>query len=121
MSYDINSIDIVSGQLQITPAGLLRFAQEVEADPGLYLPEGMEDLKSPGDFLDGCTLTRVPWYGEGSGRSEPLLREFLSRCDGEAALLLCWEGGDSYTGLIVRHGNVTDGAVVQTVVPKGSA
>ncbi len=117
MSYNIDSIDIVSGELQITPAGLLRFAREHSLTD--RLPEGMTDwFSSPEDYLDGCRLKSVPWYGESSGNSEPILRDFLSRCDGEAALLLCWEGGDRYTGLIVKDGLVTEGQVVQTVVPR---
>lgn len=125
MSYNIDSIDIVSGELQITPLALLRFAREVEADPDGYLPEGMSDALHVAvdggrdrGFMDGCKIVRIPWYGEGSGNTELRLRDFLGRCDGTAALLLCWEGGDSYTGLIVSDGEVTDGDVVQTVVPK---
>ena len=118
MSYNIDTITIVSGELQITPAGLLRFAREAEAAEG-DLPESMTDwFNRPEEYLDGCRLKGVPWWGEWSGTGELTLREFLRRCDGEAALLLCWEGGDKFTGLLVKDGVVTEGRVVQTVVPK---
>lgn len=116
MAYNISKIDIVSGELQITPARLLRFSQGLPDDA---LPSSMlSALENPESMLDGCRLTRIPWYGEWSGHTENMLRHFLSLCDGDAALLLCWEGGESYSGLIVKGGTVSDGEVVQTVVPK---
>jgi hypothetical protein len=121
MSCNIDNIDIVSGELQITPAGLLRFAREYGTSKHT-LPESMTDwFNKPELYLNGCRLIRVPWWGEWSGTGESILHDFLSRCDGEAALLLCWEGGENYTGLIVRDGDVIEGEVVQTVVPKGEA
>jgi hypothetical protein len=112
VSYNITQIDIVEGVLQCTPARLKRFADQAE-----YLPEGFNDAVVRGELLDGCEVRHVPWWGEGSGRSYDDLLTFLRLCDGRAALLICWEGGDSYSGLIVDNGTVTDGKVVQTVVP----
>ena len=117
MPYNISTIDMVEGHLEITPTRALRWA---DALPGGIdnLPEGMVDmLNDPAFYMDGCRFKCIPWTGEGSGRTEGELRAFLAICDGSAKLLLCWEGGDAYTGLLVENGTVTEGRVVQTVVP----
>ncbi len=112
MPFNIDSIDIVDGALFATGAHVNMFNALVKAR-GEHLAEGWE--LGPSVLLDGG-LESIPWHGEFSGNGEPLLREFLALTAGKAALLICWEGGDSYTGLVVEHGKVYDGKVVQTVV-----
>lgn len=93
MGHNISSCDIVEGALYITDKHIETFTA----------------------LGEGGKLANLPWYGEGSGRSEPILREFLALTAGTAAILLCWEGGESYTGLIVENGDVYEGEVTQTV------
>ncbi len=111
MGYYYTSAKVVAGELQITPAGIARFGREVKERP-----DGFEDMiADPSGYLDGFRVRSIPSGDECSG--DDYLREFLRRCDGEARVLVCWEGGDSYSGLIVKDGRVTEGRVVHTVVP----
>lgn len=119
MSYNIDTITIVEGQLQMTPLGMKRALLAWKEAEGC-LPEMARDcLYSPEYYLKDYVIKKLPCTGEGSGRALAAFKEhFLARCDGDAKLLLCWEGGDSYTGLVVSDGVVTEGRVVHTVVPK---
>ena len=114
MSYNVTAIDIVSGELRITEAA----SAAVFARAGEDLCEMMSDYR-------GCrglyvrrddTVRRIPFGGEWSGRCVPTLIRFLEACTGAAEIVLCWEGGDSYTGYKVADGVVTEGEVVLTVV-----
>ena len=94
----------------MTPAALVRLAED---HPAHGITDSFHDfLHAPDRYFDGCRIRLLPatYIDE--------LRAILALTDGVAALLLCWEGGDRYTGLLVNHGEVTEGRVVQTVVPK---
>ena len=116
MAYNIDSIDIVDGALFTTAETVSAFTADIEARGG-YLPESWEEI----ELGEGGVILSIPWYGECSGSSEELLHVFLGLTKGTAALLLCWEGGDSYTGLLVEDGQVDEGEVVQSVQKKGTA
>ena len=56
------------------------------------------------------------WYGEGSGTLwDTLITKVLPKTRGTADLIYCWEGGDSYTGIRVQDGKVTEHEVVQSL------
>ena len=114
MSYNVTAIDIVSGELRITAAA----SASVLARAGDDLCETMSDYRGWRRFyvLRDDTVRRIPFGGEWSGRCVPTLISFLEACTGTAELVLCWEGGDSYTGYKVADGVVTEGDVVLTVV-----
>ena len=114
MSYNVTAIDIVSGELRITAAA----SAAVLARAGDDLCETMADYRGWRRFYvrPDDTVRRIPFGGEWSGRCVPTLISFLEACTGTAELVLCWEGGDSYTGYKVADGVVTEGDVVLTVV-----
>ena len=104
MSYNIDTIDILSGSLKCSHRKARQFAQTID-----YVPEMF------GDYLDSAahykntdgTLRTVPWTGSCSGWAEPDLPRFLVECcTGNAELQLVWEGGDSITYMIVEDGAV---------------
>ena len=114
MSYNVTAIDIVSGELRITAAA----SAAVLARAGDDLCETMADYRGWHRFYvrRDDTVRRIPFGGEWSGRCVPTLISFLEACTGTAEIVLCWEGGDSYTGYKVADGVVTEGDVVLTVV-----
>jgi len=110
MSYNIDSVEVVHGELRIDGD---RFRRWSEDNPPDTWPECFEGLYIHGDKVD-----RIHWCGEGSGRMEDELRSFIGRaCVGAAEIVLYWEGGDSVSGLVrTSDGRVLSGAVRQRVV-----
>lgn len=116
MSYNIDSVNYVdgTGPLRILRSAALKFFRKHEDDlPEITFLHDIDD----GDGTDFVEISNPSWAGSGSG-DEKLLRKALSLTTGRALIILVWEGGDSFSGLIVDAGVVTEGAVVQTVVPK---
>lgn len=110
MSYNIDSIDIVAQE---------DFWLEPEAFQALCaligeMPEGWHGTEA--DVADDISRGTFPWYGEWSGRSyDTLCGTVLPAFHGSADLILCWEGGDSYTGLRLRDGTVSHHRVIMTL------
>lgn len=108
MSYDIDSIDYLSGELKLpVPVYLPNLGID-------YLPEGCF-LLHPEETMDGHTIKKLWWHGEGSGNGFEDFKKILACTVGEADLLICWEGGDSYTGLRVTNGKVVEHEVVHAL------
>lgn len=119
MSYNIDSINYVSGTgpLAIHNTVLREYQTHGDVPEGNFLqyPECIGEEHSSGMVA----IQKPWWYGEGSGRAEPLFREILSKTMGHADLILCWAGGDAYTGLRVRNGLVTEHEVAMTLGEPG--
>ncbi len=120
MSYNIDSIEIVHNRNFCI--GKIRYDHLKAVTDWDEIPEGsiFED-----GWVDQCTevvlegklgLNIYPkrwwWLGERSGHTIDSLKETLGYFDGEADLVLTWEGGDSHTGLRLRDGAVTEHEVV---------
>ena len=95
MSYNIDTIEVVSGALTLTEE-----AREAALAAIADRPEG--------NFLDYATLPRVRWCGDWSGHTLPELKRALTYTRGTADLALIWEGGDSVSGIRVVEGAVTE-------------
>lgn len=115
MSYDIDNIASVvdKGDLIISKTAVTRLRSQTEHElPEIHpldTSELAESKELPGFFI----IRRMMWCGEGSGSTYCLLLEFLSKTLGRADLIICWEGGDSFTGLRVQDGTVTEHEVVK--------
>lgn len=104
MSYNIDSVTIVHASGFGIPSGrlaelVLRHGEDAPESSILCL-EWLEEggaVEEAGVVCPRCFW----WHGEGSG-GEDLLREVLAAFDGEADLVLIWEGGDSLSGLRLR-------------------
>lgn len=129
MSYNIGSIDVVAAKNFRISAEALQQAME-ECERLDQTPEGniFEQLLRKHQVpMTGITITDegaefkkgagLWWYGEFSGRSyiEGLIFIVLPAFTGSADLVVCWEDGDSYTGLRVKDGKVTEHEVVMSL------
>lgn len=130
MSYNIDTIKVVAADsFRIARADFDRMRLKLsKADrvPGgnvfdQLLPEDgrpvdCEQIGKYGDtgwsFAAGASFW---WYGEWSGHCLDALKELLSEFTGSADLVICWEGGDSFLGLRVKDGRVTEHHVVQAL------
>lgn len=105
MSYNIDSIDVIYSKGFAIGNRYEELAETLASD----LPELSV-------FYDDWNIDRGFWWnGEGSGRSYPLLKEVLASFNGEADLVLTWEGGDSFSGLRLRDHKVTEHEVVMSL------
>lgn len=119
MSYNIDSVRLLSGSGQIRAADVLRLCKE------LNLPEVnlLDELKAAAKNAAPETLLPIRqwwWSGEFSGMSynEGELRK-LARCVvGSVDLLLTWEGGDSVLGIRISDGQLTECDVRMVLEPK---
>lgn len=103
MSYNIDSIDYISGELYMSQAA------RRSAEAAFDLPEICFLNESDGDdCFRGDAIEKLWWSGSGSGRTFKHLKKVLAQTTGSADLLLTWEGGDSHTGLRVVDGVVTE-------------
>ncbi len=111
MSYNVDTIDYISGKLYIERGKALVLSLEHKDD----VPEGnlfdALDLDHTKDQKEKLPIERVRWCSEGSGSSFDTFKEILKATTGDADLLVVWEGGDSITGLRVRNGKVEEAKV----------
>lgn len=129
MSYNIDTIKVVAADcFRISREHFDAMRLELSKDD--RVPEGNvfeqllpEDgrlhdhnhITAHGDgwsFSDGASFW---WYGEWSGHCLDALKELLAEFAGSADLVVCWEGGDSFLGLRVKDGYVTEHEVVQAL------
>lgn len=131
MSYNIDSVDTISGQLFLTPAAALALKIKIGEselpesnilDDSGFLGEGDEGEPQLDDDYYGedkentPVAVKVSWSGTYSGRSyEHLVEKVLPATTGSADLIFYWEGGDSFSGLRVVEGVVTKHEVVMTL------
>lgn len=117
MSYNIDDVKIVKSSGFSIPVEKLEEWQH-KYEGSSEIPEG-NFLEYADDCFDingeVANVTKLWWYGEGSGRTFELLVSFLSDFDGEADLVLTWEGGDSHSGLRLRNHIVTEHHVEMTL------
>lgn len=126
MGYNITSVKTLKLAAFMRPADILRVLDRYARD----LPEGtfLESMRKQAlnpicaDHPEQTViaLPNLWWQGEGSGRAyEILTREIAPLILGEVHAIFTWEGGDSFSGMIIKDGVVTDCDVVQTLVPRG--
>ncbi len=78
------------------------------------------DLPAPSNEPIRIPLTGFSFSGEGSGRAyeDILLAKIAPKVMGSVDAIFTWEGGDSFSGLQIRDGVITECDVVRTLVPK---
>lgn len=117
MSYNIDHIVVLRGELSIRAADARKLKKEADnnAPEDSFIEDLIEALDA--DEVPQWLEIKMRWRGEGSGRSwdyftnnvVPLLR-------GSADLVMIWEGGDSITGLRIQDGQATEMNVQHTLV-----
>jgi hypothetical protein len=138
MSYEIDSIEIIDGELSISREAFAAAFEEAALsneipEISVFHRDDMEIIRYKTKRADGKKLevvcgadcpeniifnkdsgrdgNRVRWRGAGSGSTYDTFKNFLSKTKGNADLVLIWEGGDSVEGLRVRDGVVTSHSV----------
>lgn len=113
MSYNIDSIEIIkSDGLFIATSMVDAFNAKYPDRPESWEPPyGAVPIDAPGVLR----FRTIPWYGEFSGNGLDALVDLLGQTYGSADLLLCWEGGDDYSGLRVVDGVVTKHKIVMSL------
>jgi hypothetical protein len=114
MSYNVDSTQMLDGaDLWIHPDDLARFfnEQEVSCEGLREMADGygLHPEPSPAGLLQ---FKEIPFWGESSGRDIDVFFSLLELTKGSADLLLCWEGGDDYSGYRVQNGTVVAHKVV---------
>lgn len=126
MSYNIDSVEIVHKHgFCITRTRLTALDDEVGARPESSIfdlladgpSRGFSSVRGPDGVELICPL-QFWWSGEGSGRCTDELEQTLAAFEGDADLVLTWEGGDSHTGLRLRNHKVTKHEVVMALGPE---
>lgn len=112
MSYNIDTVDYVSGKLFITGTAAAEFLSM-----DLDMPENNLLERIVPTNPQAQEITEPWWNGEGSGSTyrDGTLHKILEKTTGHAALLFVWEGGDGMSALKVDNGVVTDGKVKITI------
>lgn len=106
MGFNVDMVEyLTDSKLSITGEKVKELLEQYKED---YAPESIIDnllvMTERENILDGCWL-----YAEGSGSFyADYIEHFLSQTTGCADLMFCWEGGESYTGLRVKNGQVIE-------------
>lgn len=142
MSYNIDSVIFVRGKLSIPREKFFELAVEYQdsapecsifdrQDFEILVPKKSKskpqiipsdefpsiityepDTVNPRGNAGPPYWSKLRWRGEGSGSYYDTFKDILSQMDGEAELVLIWEGGDSIGGLRIRNGEVTEHEVL---------
>jgi hypothetical protein len=108
VSYNIDSTEIIYRKgFSIASADFHKLQEQFENEgPEISILNCVEDCLKPGE--EGrLNVEEFWWTGSGSGRTYELLKQILAKFDGEADIVLTWEGGDSFDGLRLRDHKVT--------------
>ena len=128
MSYDVDSVTEVVLDAWMLARDVLEFHGKYE-DRGL--PQDNFLTSMLGAAEDACTNGRadepIPievfdWSGESSGCSYAavLVEEIAPRITGIVEVIVTWDSGDSFTGLLIKDGKVAECDVEMRVVkPEG--
>jgi hypothetical protein len=119
VSYNVDSIDIIKADnFRVSRPALMKAQKAC----GEFIPEcsPFDLLDGEGDvfqFVPGVRGARIlDWQGEGSGWAfDALMEHALPAFVGSADLVVCFDGGDSYKGIRVKDGKVTEHEVVRSL------
>jgi hypothetical protein len=120
VSFNIDKIDVIHRKdFSIARSKLVKLRRFYKNHSQRPLPEGciITDPENCFDDWDDPSVktlqvNRFWFYGEGSGHAEAELSKILEAFDGEADLVICWEGGEAYSGLRLRNHVVTTHEVI---------
>lgn len=109
MSYNLDNIKIISGQLSISKKKAILLL-ELAKDTIKYLPESTFldelNLHPRNDFTDDeIQLKNIRWCGEGSGRTYDFFENLvLKAIGGSAEIMEIWERGDTVETYTLKNG-----------------
>lgn len=113
MSYNIDSHEVLAGAgLTLTGAQIATF-RELEELPEIHPFYDLPEVLEPERAYEITPHWAATWSGHSF--EDLLLKVILPATKGEADILYTWEGGDSFSGIRVRDGVVTEHEVVMTL------
>ena len=104
MSYNVNTMKIIEGELSIKSSDVLELLDKHRDD----LPESnfLEKLNPTSELL---RITNLWWQGEGSGYSYHIFKgDVIPVLKGSARVMEVWEGGDTVEFYWIRDGEIED-------------
>ena len=116
MSYNIDSVTVLSSNgFRVHRTKARRATTRAEKHDWTPEVAPFEELEFGEDGY--ASLERFWFYGECSGTAweEGVFEIYASATEGEADLLVTWEGGDSFSGVRIRDGKVTQHKVATTL------
>ncbi len=118
MSYQITATKVLIMSAQMFAKDVRELLIELKGD-GRPECSFFDEMKVDG--VPDTTPISLPnfwWYGEGSGNSyETLKLKIAPRIIGHIQVVFIWEGGDSFSGLDINDGKVTECEVELSLKP----
>jgi len=144
MSYNIDSIKFLSGELSLSKTKFLELLEKCKdelPEDSFFCRDDVEliTMKTKGNKTKALASDECPdrlvwtardtnrsntyknklrWRCSGSGSTYDTFKYCLSQMEGEADLVVIWEGGDSVYGLRVRNGQVSEHKVGYILLDK---
>lgn len=116
MSYNIDSVRVLKLDAWMKASDVHRLAKILELPERSFFRAAIE---SDADETGNIRLKSFDWYGEWSGHSYAEIKDTIAPfIHGTVEAVFCWEGGDSFTGLIINDGVVTECDVEFTLKPR---
>lgn len=119
MSYNCTSVETLKVDgARIKASDALKLRSRLQLPERCFLEAAAEQAGAAGGIGD-IEIRSLEWSGEFSGSSFDSLKTVVApKIMGRIEAVFCWEGGDSYSGLIIQDGVVTECDVKQTLVPR---
>lgn len=123
MSYNIGSTNTPVFDAYMDAGDIVSLYTDHEGDlcEGNFIDKHYKQaVKALADGSDRrIKLKNLWWYGEGSGSTYKFfLKTIAPKIMGKVEAIFTWEGGDSFSGIIIEDGKVVEGKVEQRVVPE---
>lgn len=127
MSYNVDSITTPHLDATMSAQDIITLYEEYDDElaEDNFLDDMLDDAQVAIDAGDPHRLIRLPnlnWRGDSSGSlfKTTLIDIIAPHIKGEVEAILCWEGGDSVTGLLIRDGKAVECEVEQRLIkPEG--
>ncbi len=115
MSYNVDSIEVLKCDAKMAAKDVRRLAKLDLAESNF-----LEDLLVAEPDADGFVAIdprKFWWSGEGSGSAyaDIFIKKIAPKIIGTLEAVVTWEGGDSFTGLRIRNGKVTEPKVIMAL------
>lgn len=109
MSYNVDSTEILSGELFIRVADLDKWRLRQNGLPEVSFIECFDECLSYIQGMEWYKINKFWWYGEGSGNAyHETLPAIIADLRGEAEIVFTWEGGDFVSGLRIKDRKATE-------------
>lgn len=127
MSYNVDSTEVTRNDASMEARDVITLSEALEGElPEIHFLEDMAGAAQAallaGEPTRLIPLPNLHWSGEGSGYAfkNILIKRIASRIRGRIDTIFTWEGGDSFSGLVIRDGKSHECKVVRRLkLPKG--